>query len=89
MEKYLRIFNFLWRLKRIDHSLSQNWSLQMAHWNDFSLLKGMKGNFHKFNVYRHEMVHFVANIHNYIMVEVLDSAWSVFQEDIKQAKDLD
>ena len=50
----------------------------MAHAKDFMLLKGMKGNLHKFSLYRHEMFHFVTNIHNYIMVEVLESGWKVF-----------
>lgn len=50
----------------------------MAHSNDFQLLKKMRGNFHKFSLHRHEMFHFVTNIHNYIMVEVLESGWKVF-----------
>jgi hypothetical protein len=35
------------------------------------------------------MAHFVANVHNYIMVEVLESAWKIYQDEVKQAKDLD
>lgn len=49
----------------------------------------MKGIFHKFNLCHHEMVHFVSNVHNYIMVEVLESAWKIFQDEVKQAVDLD
>ena len=31
MQKYLKIFNFLWRLKRVEHALSSSWRLNMAH----------------------------------------------------------
>lgn len=35
------------------------------------------------------MAHFVNNVHNYILVGVLDSAWSVFLEGLKEVRDLD
>lgn len=35
------------------------------------------------------MVHFVSNINNYILVEVLESAWKIYIDNIRQAKDLD
>ena len=49
----------------------------------------MKDNFHRFNLCHHEMLHFVSNIHNYIMVEVLESAWKIYMDDIKTVADLD
>jgi len=30
------------------------------------------------------MAHFVNNIHNYIMVEVVESAWKVYYDEMKQ-----
>jgi len=89
MMKYQRIFNFLWRLKRVDYALSTSWSQNMAHRLQFAKIPGIKDHFHKFNLYRHEMQHFVSNVHNYIMVEVLQSAWKIFQDDLKAVKDLD
>ena len=35
------------------------------------------------------MQHFVSNVHNYILVEVLESAWTVFIAELRQATDLD
>ena len=35
------------------------------------------------------MAHFVSNIHNYILVEVLQSAWTVFLDGLHQVADLD
>ena len=89
MLSYKKIFNFLWRLKRIEHSLSQSWRINQEHAAKFEKILGMKGVFHRFNLCHHEMVHFVSNIHNYIMVEVLESAWKIFQDEVKQAADLD
>lgn len=37
----------------------------------------------------HEMQHFVCNVHNYILVEVLESAWTIFIRELRQAQDLD
>ncbi|CDW82197.1 gamma-tubulin complex [Stylonychia lemnae] len=89
MQSYKKVFNFLWRLKRIEYLLSQLWRKNQEHSDKFEKIKGMRDVFHKFNLYHHEMVHFVSNIHNYIMVEVLESQWKIFQDDMKQAQDLD
>lgn len=35
------------------------------------------------------MQHFVSNVHNYILVEVLESAWTVFLQDLSTATDMD
>lgn len=35
------------------------------------------------------MAHFVTNVHNYILVEVLESAWTVFVNQLRSVQDLD
>lgn len=35
------------------------------------------------------MAHFVNNIHNYIMVEVLESAWKIYYDELMQCNNLD
>ena len=35
------------------------------------------------------MAHFVNNIHNYIMVEVLESSWKIYEDDLNTVKNLD
>jgi gamma-tubulin complex component 3 len=82
MESYKKIFNFLWRLKRIEHQLSQSWRTNQEHVQKFERIRGMKNIFHRFNLCHHEMLHFVSTIHNYIMVEVLESAWKLYQDDL-------
>lgn len=89
MENYKKIFNFLWRLKRIEHQLSQSWRFNQANVQKFEMIKGTKSIFHRFNLVHHEMLHFVSNIHNYIMVEVLESGWKIYQDELHQVCDLD
>ena len=49
----------------------------------------MKNRFHRFYLVHQEMAHFVNNIHNYIMVEVLESAWKIYYDELKVCTNLD
>ena len=89
MNNYKKIFNFLWRIKRIEHQLSNTWRTYKEHVHKFEKIRGMKDIFHRLNLCHHEMLHFMSTIHNYIMVEVLESAWKVYLDDLKVVKDLD
>lgn len=35
------------------------------------------------------MQHFIANFYNYIMLEAVESAWTKFNDELGNAKDLD
>jgi hypothetical protein len=62
----------------------------MEHRAKFKKITGpLQSKFHKFNLAHHEMAHFVTNVHNYILVEVLESAWSVFLTELLKVNDLD
>ena len=61
----------------------------MANKYQLSTLKVIRDDLHRCNLLRHEMIHFITNIHNYIMVEVLESAWKVFVDEMRNARDLD
>jgi gamma-tubulin complex component 3 len=90
MNDYLKIFSFMWKLKKIQHSLSVAWGLTMAYRTPFSRLPAaLQSKFHRFNLAHHEMSHFVTNVHNYILVEVLESAWTVFLTKLRAVADLD
>lgn len=49
----------------------------------------MKNRFHRFYLAHQEMAHFVSNVHNYIMVEVLESAWKIYYDELMQVSSLD
>ena len=89
MEDYLRIFNFLWRLKRIEHILTTTWMQQMGNKKILAKLTEIQGDFQKANSLRHEMLLFISNLVNYIMVEVIEGNWKIFLDEIRKAKDLD
>lgn len=90
IQNYLKIFSFLWKLKKVQHYLSISWGINMSHQKQFRKIKGnIQNDFHKFNLAHHEMAHFVQNVHNYILVEVLETAWTEYITNLKQVKDLD
>lgn len=89
MSDYLRIFNFLWRLKRVEFVLSTVWTQQMRNRKEFAALKELRGEFQRANGLRHEMVLFVSNLMNYIMVEVIEANWRIFIKEVRKARDLD
>jgi hypothetical protein len=76
MEKYLRIFNFLWRLKRVEYALSASWQTMKP--NTMALLEKRLGapgralavELRRCQTLRNEMNHFVTNLQYYMMLEV-------------------
>ena len=84
MQKYLKIFNFLWRVKRVE----QVFLSQIKSENQLHHLRSMSQHRLKFNLMRHEMYHFVSNLYNYIMLEAIESAWKHFKDQIAVAEDL-
>jgi len=89
MEDYLRIFNFLWRLKRIEYVLTTTWIQQMGNKKVLFGLSEIQGDFQKANLLRHEMLLFISNLGNYIMVEVVQGNWKIFLDEMRKARNLD
>ncbi|XP_019165844.1 PREDICTED: gamma-tubulin complex component 3 isoform X2 [Ipomoea nil] len=97
MARYLRIFNFLWRLKRVEHALTGAWKTMKPNCitsHFFSKLpQAVKLQLlltsRKCQVLWDEMNHFVSNLQYYIMFEVLEVSWSNLLREMELAKDLD
>jgi gamma-tubulin complex component 3 len=71
MREYLRIFHFLWRLKRVEYSLSTCWCRDMNLTHIVrNRVPAIGSTFHKCHLLRTEMIHFTTNLHNYVMFEV-------------------
>ncbi|KAL2464741.1 Gamma-tubulin complex component 3 [Forsythia ovata] len=97
MERYLRIFNFLWKLRRVEHALIGAWktmkpnrvtsrfSSKLPHAVQLQLILTSR----KCQVLWDEMNHFVSNLQYYIMFEVLEVSWSNFSMEMEVAEDLD
>ncbi|KAF4323419.1 hypothetical protein BBO99_00003135 [Phytophthora kernoviae] len=90
MLQYQQIFDFLWRLKRVEHSLSASWTkdMNLGHMVQ-GRLPGIGAVLHKCQLLRSEMIHFTTNLLNYMMFEVLETAWHKLVKDLNAAKDLD
>jgi len=101
LSKYLRVFNFLWRLKRVEHALNATWEgMKPSASGSLSLRRGGAGahahdaaplaaELRRCHTLRAEMAHFVTNLQYYIMFEVLEHSWQLFTADIAAASDLD
>ncbi|KAG5252918.1 SPINDLE POLE BODY COMPONENT family protein [Salix suchowensis] len=97
MARYLRIFNFLWKLRRVEHALIGAWKTMKPncitshsftkpqHAVKLQLLSTLR----RCQVLWNQMNHFITNLQYYIMFEVLEVSWSNFSNEMEVARDLD
>jgi len=97
MARYLRIFNFLWKLRRVEHALTGAWKtmkpncitsnsfIRLQHAVKMQLVSTLR----RCQVLWVEINHFISNLQYYIMFEVLEISWSNFLAEMEVAKDLD
>ncbi|KAL8258669.1 hypothetical protein R6Q59_026622 [Mikania micrantha] len=97
MAMYLKIFNFLWKLRRVEHALIGAWkkmkpNLITSHFFT-KLPKTVKFRLiltsRRCQVLWNEMSHFLTNLQYYVMFEVLEVSWANFSNEMEAAKDLD
>lgn len=104
MRSYRIAFHMLWRLKRVEWSLTTTWKmfLSFAHsheWKTHTLSKAshhlgptivaVKSIFHRCNLHRAKMMHFVNNFAAFVMFEVLENSWVTLEESLLKATSLD
>ena len=96
MTKYLRIFNFLWRLKRAEYALSAAWSAMKPNAAALRMDKSMREEDHALHAemkgchaLRSDMMHFVTNLQYHIMFEVVEVGWTKLESRLSKAADLD
>lgn len=97
MARYLKIFNFLWKLRRVEHALIGAWKAMKPNCitsNSFTKLQHavklqLLSTLRRCQVLWDQMNHFVTNLQYYIMFEVLEVSWSNFSNEMEAAKDLD
>ncbi|XP_039296345.1 gamma-tubulin complex component 3 [Nilaparvata lugens] len=92
-QTYSQMFNFLWRLKRVNLGLSHTWKKQSLflkrinrHRKQFS---DMITATVQVRILTGEMVHYLHQVEYYIMFEVLECAWSAFSSHFQQAVSLE
>lgn len=84
--QYLKVFNFLWRVKRVEFALSSSWRkvttgsrgvLQTRRKTVQQTWKTTRG-------ILAEMVHFVGQLQYYILFEVIESSWTELQRKLAE-----
>ncbi|KAL1957953.1 hypothetical protein VTO42DRAFT_5345 [Malbranchea cinnamomea] len=84
--QYLKVFNFLWRVKRVEFALVSTWrrcmtgargvlgSVEDKVGHDWKRARGVMA----------EMIHFVSQLQYYILSEVIESSWNQLQVAISK-----
>ncbi|KAI8967046.1 Spc98 family-domain-containing protein [Mycotypha africana] len=90
MKKYLQIFYYLWRLKRVECTLSLAWRQWFKARRDFQNLINIQQDIHSTQITIQYMVHFVYQLQHYILFEVLECSWNKLETFIENKSiDLD
>ncbi|CAK7564457.1 MAG: Microtubule-nucleating Tub4p (gamma-tubulin) complex component [Sporothrix epigloea] len=85
-KQYLKVFNFLWYVKRVEFALSTTWHKCMTGARGVlqtddpvvrQIWKTTRGTLA-------EMVHFVGQLQYYILFEVIEASWAVLQKEIRR-----
>lgn len=85
-KQYLKVFNFLWRVKRVEFALGSLWRRVSTGARQF--LCRVEDKFGRdWKVVRcavAEMVHFVDQLQYYILFEVIEASWNELQEAMRK-----
>lgn len=87
MENYLRLFKFLWSIKRV-HFFMNNYQ-RTRELLVLDRMPDIRKYLRKAQLLRHEISHFINILTNYLMVEVVDGSWDTFCSDLQEVSDLD
>ncbi|KAH6621952.1 Spc98 family-domain-containing protein [Boeremia exigua] len=85
-KQYLKVFNFLWRVKRVEFALDSTWRRCTTG------ARGVLGvvddkfgkDWKKARIAMAEMVHFVNQLQHYILFEVIESSWIDLQKALNK-----
>jgi gamma-tubulin complex component 3 len=82
--QYLKVFNFLWRIKRVEFALASTWRKCMTgargvlQGEDADVAQAWKST----RGVLAEMIHFIGQLQYYILFEVIESSWDELQTAI-------
>lgn len=86
--QYLRVFNLLWRIKRVEFSLSSTWRRCMTGARGIlSVVNDRVGSdWKRARCVMSEMIHFVNQLLYYILFEVIESSWDKLRQAMSKAE---
>ncbi|KAL3787606.1 hypothetical protein ACHAW5_005994 [Stephanodiscus triporus] len=104
METYHQVFLFLFRLKRVEWMLNNSWR-QSTALNHAILIETKAGGadapaiseaaehssflLRRISSTRQTMLHFISNLQNYLMFEVLEGGWEALKLSLRNARTVD
>jgi gamma-tubulin complex component 3 len=89
LEKYLRLFKFFWKLKRVEYFLTTKSYRPTSHLIELMNHPQIRTYLQRCQLLRHEIAHFVINLMSYLMVEVIESGWKEFIDSVAKLADMD
>ena len=84
--QYLKVFNFLWRVKRVEFALASTWRRCMTGARGVlgSVEDKVGADWKRSRGVMAEMIHFVSQLQYYILFEVIESSWDQLQVAISK-----
>jgi gamma-tubulin complex component 3 len=81
-KQYLKVFNFLWRVKRVEFALGSTWRRCMTGARGVlgTVSEKVGSDWKKVRCGIAEMIHFINQLQYYILFEVIESSWNELQE---------
>jgi gamma-tubulin complex component 3 len=70
MLQYLQIFNFLWRLKRVEYTLSASWKKWGKASREFGNVPYLQQDLQFAQLTIQRMIHFIYQLQHYVLFEV-------------------
>jgi gamma-tubulin complex component 3 len=85
-KQYLKVFNFLWRVKRVEFALGTTWRRCMTGARGVLAAVGdvVGADWKIARCCIAEMIHFVCQLQYYILFEVIESSWDQLQASISK-----
>lgn len=84
--QYLKVFNFLWRIKRVEFALNSTWRRCMTGARGVlaNVEDKLGADWKRVRCVIAEMIHFVNQLQYYILFEVIESSWEQLLEAIRK-----
>ncbi|OCH90974.1 gamma-tubulin complex DGRIP91/SPC98 component [Obba rivulosa] len=90
MIKYLKLFNHLWKIKRIENTLNKGWMRIAGGAKTFLRIPELDYYWHSVRIVMAEMIHFIRQLEAYCHLEVIECSWKNLEEFLeKKEGDLD
>jgi gamma-tubulin complex component 3 len=89
MRFYHEFFNMVWRIKNLISNLNNYSKTHRRHFLQQTLPEELLEKVKKCNFIRHQMLHFLNTFLSYVMLEVVETEWTVFIKAVQDAASFD